>query len=139
VGPADGPTVGRGHARYGTEGVILRSAGVRGTDDGPRAPVPVLDQRLCDAVVVVTNGPAVRGRRAGHAPELVVLRNAGVGRGDDGPRAPVPVLDHGLCGAIAVVVVADGPAVGRGCARHAMEVIVLRSAGVGRADECPQD
>src|ERR1043166_7561854 len=48
VVPADGPAVGRRHARHGVEVVVLRGVGVGRADDGPRGPVPPLDERLVD-------------------------------------------------------------------------------------------
>ncbi len=128
---ADGPALRRRHARHAIEVVVLRSAGVGRGDDGPRGPVPALDQGLIGAaVVVVADGPALRCRHARHGKEVVVLRGAGVGRGDDGPRGPVPALDQGLNRQDAVVVVADGPALRGRHARHATEVVVL-APGLG--------
>src|SRR5438552_19189770 len=89
-------------------------------------------------VVVVADGPAVRGRYARHAIEEVVLEGAGAGRADDRPRGPVPALDQGLRKAAVVDGEADGPTLGRRHARHAKEVVPLRSAGVGRADDGPR-
>ena len=64
-GEADGPTLGRRHARHAKEEVPLRSAGVGRVDDGPRGPVPALDQGLIHAALngiageIVADGPAV--------------------------------------------------------------------------------
>ena len=61
---ADGPAVRRRPARHAIEQVALRSAGVGGGDDGPRGPVPALDQGLIEVAAgvddVVADGPAVR-------------------------------------------------------------------------------
>ena len=46
---ADGPAVRRRPTRHAIEQVGLRSAGVGRADDGPRGPVPTLDQGLKDA------------------------------------------------------------------------------------------
>src|SRR3989442_8236202 len=113
---ADGPAVRRRHTRHAIEVVVLEGAGAGGADDGPRGPVPALDERLRKTAVV--NGEADRptlGRRhARHAKEVVALCSAGVGRTDDGPRGPIPPLDQGLIIAtlngVAGEVVADSPA-----------------------------
>ncbi len=135
---ADGPALRGRHARHATEVVVVRGAGIGRADDGPRGPLPALDQGLIGAAVVVgADGPAIRCRHARHAIEVVGLRGAGVGRTDDGPRGSVPALDQGLNDA-AVVVVADGPAVRWRRARHAGEEVPIRSVGVGRADDGPR-
>ena len=139
---ADGPAVRRRRAGHAVELVGLWEVGVGRGDDGPRVPVPLLDQRLpivVGAVVreVVANSPAVRRRCASHAVELVVLRGADVGRGDDGPRAPVPLLDQRILVAAVVAIGANGRAVRRRGAGYAMELVGLRAAGVGRGDDGP--
>src|SRR5205823_10139890 len=93
-GVADSPAIRRRSTRHITE-VVLRAAGVRRGDDGPRCPVPMLDERppaADGAGVIVTDSPAIRRRSARHPTEFVALRS--VGRGDDGPRCPVPMLDE---------------------------------------------
>jgi hypothetical protein len=47
---ADGPAVRLRLARHAIEQVGLRSARVAQADDGPRGPVPALDQGLSSAV-----------------------------------------------------------------------------------------
>src|SRR5438105_14922200 len=87
-----------------------------------------------------SNGPALRRRRAGHGPEAVVgspiYTARGIRRADDGPRAPVPVLDQGAVGAAEVP--ADGPAVGRRCARDAVHGVVVSAGSTRRADDGPR-
>ena len=111
--------------------VVHRGAVVGRGDDGPRGPVPFLDE--CPEIVavgVVARGPAIRRRRAGHAVEEVVLLDAGVGRANDGPRTPVPLLDQRLP-VIAAETDANGPALRRRCAGHAVEDIRQVAASVG--------
>src|SRR5262249_37374118 len=105
---ADGPAIRRRSARYSKKVVEVPGAGVRRGNDGPRCPVPMLDQRLAEGILA--GGPAIRRRSARHIKELVVLGGARVGRVDDGPRCPVPMLDERLA-EVAVAVGADGPAV----------------------------
>ena len=76
---ADGPTVRRRRARHAIEEVELRGAAIGRCDDGPRGPVPMLDQRMKFGTGVIADGPAVRRRHAGHAIKEIVLRAAGVG------------------------------------------------------------
>ncbi len=138
---ADGPAIGRRDASDAKEGVGLRSAGVGRGEDGPRVPVPSLYQGLKGGAGVgvdIADGPATGRRRARHAIKEVGLRSAGVGRGDDSPRAPVPAFDQGLSVEAIVAGVARGPAVGRRHARHAVEEVVARGAGVGRGDDGPR-
>ena len=121
----DSPAIRRRGARHPAEAVALRGAGVRRGDNGPRCPVPVLDERLViEAITIGADGPAIRRRSARHPAEA-----SGVGRGDDGPCCPVPMLDERA---------ADGPAIRRRSARHIREEVVLRSARVGRADDGPR-
>src|SRR5438034_996797 len=76
---ADGPAVRRRCARRAEEIVSLRETSARRIDDGPRGPIPPLDERLINAAGdVVADRPAVRHRRAGHATEEVTLCGAGV-------------------------------------------------------------
>ena len=84
---ADSPAIRRRSTRHITE-VVLRAGGVRRGDDGPRCPVPMLDERLAAMAGddIVADSPAIRGRSARHIKEVVVVRCARVGRGDDGPR-----------------------------------------------------
>src|SRR5436190_17901367 len=121
---ADGPAIRRRSARHPAELVVLRGARVGRGDDGPRCPVPVLDERLViDADTIAADGPAIRGRSARYPTE-----SAAVGRGDDGPGGSVPMLDE----------VADGPAIRRRSARHIKEVVILPGAGVRRGDDRPR-
>ena len=81
---ADGPAIRGRSARHIIEVVVLRGVG-RG-DDGPRCPVPMLDERVAglvfdDAGVIGADGPAIRRRSARYPTEVVVLRGARVGRG----------------------------------------------------------
>jgi hypothetical protein len=86
----------------------------------------------------VPDRPAIRRRRARHPRENVVASGSDVGRRNEGPRGPVPVLDEGLDSLIVGVIASDGPAVGLGDARHAVEkVLCLRAAEVGRGDDRP--
>jgi hypothetical protein len=142
AGMADGPAVGRRRARNAKEDVVLHGPGVGRADDGPRGPVPVLDQSLIGvaggaAGVVIADGPAVGRGRARHASKEICPCGIGVGRGSDAPRRPVPVHDDGLKDGGGRLVVPDGPAVRRRRARHAVQVVLPRCGGVGRIDYGP--
>jgi len=130
LGAADGPAVGRRHARHAKEVIVLR--GIRRGEDGPRDAVPVLEQGIIGAAgAVIADGPAVGRRCARHTTEVVDLRSANVGRADNGPRGPVPTLDQRLMNVVLVAVVADSPAIGCGHARYAIEDIGRPAVLVG--------
>ena len=66
------------------------------------------------------------------------MRGARVGRPDDGPGCPVPVFDDRLVVEVVGEIVADGPAIRRRSARHSIELVFLRGAGVRRANDGPR-
>src|SRR5207253_666956 len=118
---ADGPAVGRRHARHAYERIAIRDSGVGRRDGGPRGPIPALDQCLVVVAVVTADGPAVGRRHARHAGEEVVP-GASVWRGDDGPQSPVPALDQRLTAEPpGCLVETDGPALRRGGASYAVQ------------------
>src|SRR5581483_6290333 len=134
---ADGPAIRRRQTLDIVEG-IPRLACVGRADDGPRGPIPALDQGLDDEWAVwipeTADRPAIRVRRALDAIKVVVMSRARVGRADDGPRGPIPMLDQGLVEAVVVRVVTDCPAIRLREARQAIEKVVLCGTGTGRAD-----
>ena len=143
AGPENGPDgrTGRdGGARDPLQPVLYCSARVGAGHDGPRGPVPLLDEvlrRRC-GTFVGAYGSARGGGGARDAVEVVDLSRAGVRTRHDGPRCPVPLLDERLIGAAIRVVGADGRAHGVRGARDPGEEVVLGAAQVGTGHDGPR-
>src|SRR5207244_2014929 len=83
---------------------------------------------------------AVGRRRAYHTQKDILFCRSGIGRTGYNPRGSVPVLDqclHVSRGYRVVKEVAGTPAVRRGGACHAIQVVALRNEGIGRVNDNP--
>ena len=113
----DSPAVRGRRAGHVNGAVVFRCACVRGGDNRPRAPIPMLGQLVSDVAIDIigTDGPAIRRRCAGYIIEVVPLIRISVRRGNNRPRGPAPMLNQRLKVGT-VIVVTDGPAIRRRCA-----------------------
>src|SRR5437764_13699248 len=97
----------------------------------------MLDERLiAELVALVTDGPAIGPCCARHAVENVEPRGAAIRRGEYTPGPSVPSLDQRLISATSVIA-SHSPAVQRRYTCHAIEIVFLPAAGVGRGDYQP--
>ena len=90
------------------------------------------------------DGPTIRCGRADHASEVVIFLAVedDRGGGNFGPGGSVPVLDERIAAGVIIGLVvnfADGPAIRRGSAGHAIKVVVkvVDTLGIGGGYDGP--